>query len=289
MSGIHGGVQVVGVRKRFGRTCALAGVSLDAYRGVTGLLGPNGAGKTTLLQVLATVMTPDSGWVRLLGYDPADSCDRTEIRRRLGYLPQELRFYPAFTAFEFVDYVAVLKEHTDRRARHREVSRVLDAVGLGTVAGAPIRALSSGMRQRIALAQALLGDPRLLVLDEPTTGLDPEQRLYLRDMILHLGEDRVIVLATHLTEDISALCHHVVVMNAGTITFDGTPEELSGLARGKVWVAASRHPEALRSWRTARGQFRNLGDPPSGAQLADPTIEDGYLSLLSAQVRKAVA
>jgi ABC-2 type transport system ATP-binding protein len=288
MSTMHRGVQVDDAHYSYGRTRALAGVSLDVGPGVTGLLGRNGAGKTTLLQVLATVITPDAGRLRLLDRDPADSCQRIEIRRRLGYLPQEPRFYPEFTAFEFVDYVAILKEHTDRRARHREVRRALEAVDVDAVAGIPIGALSYGMCQRVALAQALLGDPELLVLDEPTAGLDPEHRLHLRDLILRLGEDRTIVLATHQTEEVSAMCHHVVVMNAGTVAFTGTPDALSDLARGKVWLTASHRPEALRSWRTAKGQYRNHGDPPNGAQVVDPTIEDGYL-FLGDQTPKAVA
>ena len=287
MSGMDTPVQVIDVHKTFGRTHAVDGVSLDLGLGVTGLLGRNGAGKTTLLRLLATVTTPNAGRLRLLGYDPADSRQRTEIRRRLGYLPQEPRFHVDFTAFEFVDYVAILKEHVDRRARHREVRRVLELVDLDAVTGVKIRALAYGMRQRVALAQALLGDPRLLILDEPTAGLDPEQRLYLLDLVSGLGEDRTIVLATHHIEDVGALCHRVVVMNAGTVIFNGSPRELADRARGRVWLtdAAQRKP---RSRRTSEG-YRNIGEPPHGAQLVDPTIEDGYLLLLSGQAGKAAA
>ena len=280
-------VQVFDVHKRFGRMSALAGISLGLRPGVTGLLGPNGAGKTTLLRLLATVTTPDAGRLRLLGHDPADSRQCTEIRRRLGYLPQEPRFRPDFTAFEFVDYVAILKEHADCQARGQEVRRVLEAVGLGAVAGRRIRTLSCGMRQRVALAQALLGDPQLLLLDEPTAGLDPEQRLALRDSISRLGENRTIVLATHQIEHMGALCDRVVLMNAGAVRWDGTPRQLANLAGGKVWLADRRH-EAWRSWRTPEG-YRHIGDPPDGARLIDPTIEDGYLLLFREESRGAVA
>ncbi len=281
-------VRVVDVHKRFGRISALAGVSLDAGSGVTGLLGPNGAGKTTLLQLLATVAVPDAGYLRLLGYDPAHDQQRTEIRRRLGYLPQEPRFHLRFSAFEFVDYVAILKEHTDRRARCREVRRVLEAVDLSAVAGKEIGALACGMRQRVALAQALLGKPKLLLLDEPTAGLDPEQRLHLRDLISRLGEDRTVVLATHQIEHIGALCHRVVVISAGAVRWDGAPQELANLARDKVWLAERRHPGAWRSWRTSEG-YRHIGDPPNGAKLIDPTMEDGYLLLFSRESHRAMA
>ena len=172
-------VELAAVAKRYGGTRALDGIDLAAA-GITGLLGPNGAGKTTLLRIAATVLAPDAGRVRLLGLDPAQAGERVEIRRRLGYLPQEPGYHRGFTTFEFVDYIAILKELTDRRARHAEVRRVLAEVGLDAVARRKIRALSGGMRRRVALAQALLGRPDLLVLDEPTAGLDPEQRLRFR-------------------------------------------------------------------------------------------------------------
>ena len=155
-------IRMSDLRKRYGATDAVAGLTLDIGPGVTGLLGPNGAGKTTLMRMLATVLAPSGGELRLLGLDPADPDERTELRRRLGYMPQEPGFHRHFTAFEFVDYIAILKEMTDTRVRHREVRRVLEAVGLGDVGGRRIRKLSGGMRRRIALAQALIGDPRLL-------------------------------------------------------------------------------------------------------------------------------
>ena len=148
-----------------------------------GLLGPNGAGKTTLLRMIATVLAPDAGDLRLLGLDPANADERLEIRRRLGYLPQSPGLYPGFTPFDLVDYVAVLKEHTDRAWRREETRRVLESVGLQDVMHKKIRALSGGMKQRVALAAAMIGGPDLLVLDEPATGLDPDQRLQLRSLL----------------------------------------------------------------------------------------------------------
>ena len=272
--------EVRGVQKRFGRTNALAGASFDAAPGITGLLGPNGAGKTTLLRLLATVLAPDAGRLRLLGRDPADAGERLEIRRCLGYMPQEPGFHRNFTAFEFVDYIAILKEMTDRRARHDEVRRVLELVDLGSVMHRRIRALSGGMRRRVALAQSLLAGPELLILDEPTAGLDPELRLRFRELLSELAQRRTVVLSTHQTEDVAALCQKVVVMDKGVTIFDGTPRELIELARGRVWLADDRAGEARLSWRTGEGRHRHIGVAPAGAELIEPTLEDSYLLLL---------
>jgi ABC-2 type transport system ATP-binding protein len=284
-------VRVQDVTKSFGRTHALQGVTFAAGVGVTGLLGPNGAGKTTLLRMLATVLAPDSGSLQLLGRNPQDADDRLAIRRRLGYLPQEPGFHRGFTVFEFVDYVAILKELTDRRARREEVRRVIDAVGLGDVAGRRIRALSGGMRRRVGVAQALLGEPELVILDEPTAGLDPEQRLRFRDLVSRIGEGRTVLLSTHMTEDVSALCPRVVVVDGGRTVFDGTPAALTGTADGRVWLATDRDPAARLAWRTADGDVRNIGDTaPAGATTVAPTLEDAYLLLVGeAAVREAAA
>jgi ABC-2 type transport system ATP-binding protein len=273
-------IEIGAVSKRFGRTTALHGVTFDAAAGITGLLGPNGAGKTTLLRMMATVLAPDDGRIRLLGWDPGVADERLAIRRRLGYMPQEPGFHRAFTAFEFVDYVAILKEMTDRRARHDEVRRVLGVVGLEGVSEKKIKALSGGMRRRVALAQSLLGDPDLLVLDEPTAGLDPEQRLRFREIVSERTSDQTVILSTHQTEDVAALCQRVVVMLDGQVLFEGTPRELTDVAEGRVWLAGERAAAARLSWRNADGAHRNIGDAPSGADLVKPTLEDGYLLLV---------
>jgi len=269
-------IEATDLAKSFGRSRAVDGVSLAAAGGVIGLLGPNGAGKTTLLRMLATVLAPDAGDLRLLGLDPARSAERVEIRRRLGYLPQSPALYPGFTAYDLVDYVAVLKEHTDRDWRRHEVRRVLESVGLQDVMHRKIRGLSGGMKQRVALAAALVGSPELLVLDEPANGLDPDQRLRLRSL---LSQSRTVLMSTHNISEVGALCQRVYVMFAGRVHFAGTPAELAGLAAGRVWEDERQDPQAVRSWLTATGTYRHLGDPPAGAQGVDPTLDDGYLML----------
>jgi ABC-2 type transport system ATP-binding protein len=282
-------VSAAGLSLRYGSTQALDDVSLRLGEGVTGLLGPNGAGKTTRLRVLATAVPADSGSFTVLGHDPGTTAGRQEVRRVLGYLPQTPGFHPDFTAFEFVDYVAILKELTDRAGRHQEVRRVIEEVDLSDVRGKRIKKLSGGMRQRVALAAALVGDPGFLVLDEPTVGLDPEQRMRFRELIARAGEGRTVLLSTHQTEDVAMLCNRVVVMAAGVIRFDGTPAELTARAAGRVWSSAERDPGAMAGWRTGLGVFRNVGDPPPGADLVEPTLEDGYLITLDGMVAGVTA
>jgi len=276
-------VRVDGLSRRYGATRALDEVDLTLERGITGLLGPNGAGKTTLLSILATVNEPDAGRVSVFGLDPRRAAERVEIRRRLGYLPQELGYHRHFTVAGFLDYVAILKEITDRRRRAEEVARVLAAIGLEGHARTRIRALSGGMRQRLGIAQALLGEPELLILDEPTAGLDPEQRLRFRELLSGLPGDPVIVLSTHQADDIAAICPQVVVLLQGRVRFTGTPAELAATAAGRVWAADERDGHAHLSWRGGDNRWRHIGDhQPGGAELVAPTVEDGYLLLSQA-------
>jgi len=276
-------IEIDSVGRRYGSTWALREASFTLGPGVTGLLGPNGAGKTTLLRVLATALPPTTGTVSLLGHDPAVPAQQTGIRRQLGYLPQELGFPRGFTAFEFVDYVAVLKEWTQPDARHEEVARVLDAVGLTHSAAKRIRALSGGQRRRLGLAQALIGSPRILVLDEPTTGLDPEQRATLRAVLAEVAREAVVVLSTHQTEDLAALCERVILLDGGRVNYDGTVVDFVGQAAGRVWLATEPDPRARASWRTGTGLYRNIAEQaPPGAELVEPSLEDAYLLLRGA-------
>ena len=272
-------IVVTDVTKRFGSNLGVEGITWTGTDGVIGLLGPNGSGKSTLLRMVATVLAPDEGEIRLLGHDPKVASGRLAIRRQLGYLPQRAELYPRFSAFDLVDYVAVLKEMSDRRVRRDEVRRVLSAVGLVDVMHKRLRNLSDGMQRRVALAASLLGGPRLLVLDEPATGLDPGQRLQLHDVLTVVGREATVVMSTHHTDELTTLCRRVLVLDRGRLCFDGTPQALAEVARGRVWTETAAHPLALRSHVIGVELVRNIGDPPSGAQLVDPTIDDGYLLL----------
>jgi ABC-2 type transport system ATP-binding protein len=278
--------ELIGVAKSYGTTHALGPIDLTLGTGVVGLLGPNGGGKSTLLRILATAMPPSSGTVAVAGHRvTASIAERTVARRHLGYLPQEVGFPRGMTAFGFLDYIAVLKEWDDREARHREVRRVLGLVNLEDRAATRIRALSGGQRRRLTLAQAFLGEPDLVILDEPTTGLDPEQRASLRSVISHHATHRTVVLATHQTEDVSALCDRVIVLDVGSIRFDGTVPELVATAAGEVWVGPDSTIGALTSWRTGTGAVRSVGGVPgAGCVPAEPAVEDAYLLMRGAAV-----
>jgi ABC-2 type transport system ATP-binding protein len=282
-------IRIRNLTKRYGRSEAVSGIDLEIGAGVIGLLGPNGAGKTTLLRIVATSLAPTSGTIEILGNDPRDAAGRLAIRRALGYVPQEVGLYETFTVFDFLDYIAILKERVDRRARRDDVRRVIAAVDLGDVSSTRIRRLSGGMRRRVALAQSLLGDPQLLVLDEPTVGLDPEQRLRFRQIVSEHAERRCVLLSTHMTEDIEALCERVVVMQRGRIAFDGTPAGLAAIADGRVWIADQPNAGALVSWRTGEGRHRHVGDAPPDAELIAPSVQDGYLLLNGGLDREAAA
>jgi ABC-2 type transport system ATP-binding protein len=243
-------IEIADLTRRFGRNQAVAGVDLEAGPGVFGLLGPNGAGKTSLLRMMATVIPPTSGSLRLLDRDPGAPDQRREIRRRLGYLPQNLGYYPGFTVVEFVEYFALLKDMPPARVRGA-VAAAVERVDLGDKARAKLRTLSGGMLRRVGIAQSIVNDPELLLLDEPTAGLDPEQRVAFRRLLRDIGQHATVIVSTHLVEDIGAACGAVAVMDAGRIVFHGTPDELT--VRGK--------------------QGHGLGDAP---------LERGYSAVLAA-------
>jgi ABC-2 type transport system ATP-binding protein len=242
-------VEIFDLTRRFGRNQAVAGVNLEVGPGVFGLLGPNGAGKTSLLRMMATVIPPSSGQLRLLGRDAGSYQSRREIRRRLGYLPQNLGYYPGFTVVEFVEYFALLKDMPARQVP-AAVAEAVERVDLGAKAKAKLRTLSGGMLRRVGIAQAIVNSPELLLLDEPTAGLDPEQRVNFRALLRDLGQQATVVVSTHLVEDVGAACTEVALMDAGKIVFHGTPAEL-----------------------TARGTEGSTGDAP---------MERGYTAVLAA-------
>src|SRR5947209_4497867 len=224
-------VQIQGLTQRFGSRQVLQGIDLEVGVGVFGLLGPNGAGKTTLLRTLATIIPPRDGTIELLGYTLTDHRQRRELRRRLGYLPQALGYYPNFTVFEFIEYFALLKEMPANAVRPAVV-RAIERVDLADRARSRLKTLSGGMLRRVGIAQAIVNDPDLLLLDEPTAGLDPEQRMELRGLLRGMGQDGTVIVSTHLVEDVATACAQVALMESGKILFRGTPAQLSNQGEG---------------------------------------------------------
>lgn len=271
-----------GLKLVLGSREALDGVDLHLHGGVVTVLGPNGSGKTTLLRCLATVLAPDDGTLHIDGLDVRAEADRVEIRRRLGYLPQEPGFASRARVFDVVDYLAVLKGLDDDRSRRRSVFEALDLVGLADRASERIGELSGGMRRRLGLAQALLGSPRLLVLDEPSAALDPDERLRLREVIGDLRHRATIVVSSHLTDE-AALGDVVVVLVDGATRFVGTPADLADRAKGRAWLQDDPPPRELvrASWRQADGRYRCLGHPPADVATVAATMEDGWLLVTS--------
>jgi ABC-type multidrug transport system ATPase subunit len=271
-------------------TPLVSDLSLNLGPGIVGLLGPNGAGKSTLMRVLATLAKPTSGRVLWNGTDIAREPDR--LRAELGYLPQDFGVYPALTAREFLAFLAAVKG-LPARATPERVDQCLAMVGLADVADRRLGDYSGGMRQRVGIAQALLNDPKLLIVDEPTVGLDPEERRRFRHLLTDLAARRLVILSTHIVSDIEASATELAVMDRGQLRFDGTPEELVARAVGRVWdltVAPERLAElrgqhvVSSSLRRSDGvRVRIVGERPSlDAEAATPDLEDAYVALLGA-------
>jgi ABC-type multidrug transport system ATPase subunit len=224
-------VSLRGLTVRHRATTVLDNLDLDLGPGVHGLLGPNGAGKTSLIRVLATVKPAAGGVVELMGKPLGTERSRTAVRRQLGYLPQHFGYYPGFTVREFVSYVAWLKQ-IPKAHTAAAVLRAVEEVGLADRIDTKIRKLSGGMIRRVGIAQAIVNSPELLLLDEPTAGLDPEQRVDFRALLRRLGESSTVLVSTHLVEDVAAACSEVTLIEAGRIAFRGTTDALAGLGEG---------------------------------------------------------
>jgi ABC-2 type transport system ATP-binding protein len=276
------------VSKTFrGRVRALDDVSLTVPPGILGLLGANGAGKTTLMRLLTGLIRPDSGRITVGDHDMSTAEGRLAVHRVLGYLPQDLGMYPDLTARQFLDYVALLKGLDDRRYRRRRVGELLELVNLGDAADRRLRGYSGGMRRRVGIAQALLNDPRLLVVDEPTAGLDPEERIRFRTLLSQLAERRTVLLSTHIVDDVAQTCTELAVLGRGRLIYRGTVSDLTMRAQGSVWSLVASGPppsagtvlSALPQDGATRYRIVAPARPAATAEPVAPTLEDGYVAL----------
>jgi len=288
---------ISGLGKRYrGGVWGLRGIDLELGPGVVGLLGPNGAGKSTLLRILATISKPTEGSVR---WDGEDVVARPEpLRAVLGYLPQDFGVYPNLNAREFLVYIAAAKGLPRAAARAR-IDALLELVNLRDEAKRPLGAFSGGMRQRVGIAQALLNDPRLLIVDEPTTGLDPEERVRFRNLLSDLSGERIVILSTHIVPDVEAVATDLVAIDRGRLIEHAAPERLLAEVEGRVWqwtVPSAELPAVRERFRISGALRRSDGvevravaaaAPAPGARPVAPTLEDGYLWALARQRREA--
>jgi ABC-2 type transport system ATP-binding protein len=285
------------VSKRYGaNTLALQDFSLELGSGILGLLGPNGAGKTTLMSILATITRPTGGAIHWNGIDLA--ADPNAIRGVLGYLPQDFGVYPNLNAVEFLEYLAAVKG-LDAVAARKRIDELLNLVNLTDVRKRPLGGYSGGMRQRIGIAQALLNDPKLLIVDEPTAGLDPEERVRFRNLLSDLSGDRIVILSTHIVSDVEAAATDIALISQGRLVAHAAPENLLRAVEGKVWewvVPSSELNAARRQYLIGNTARRSDGvhvrllasQPPPGTSPVAPTLEDAYLFCLS-EYRAGVA
>ena len=283
-------LQIEKVSKRYRKgLLALSSFSLELKPGVLGLLGPNGAGKTTLMSILATITKATDGRVLWNGADIAVHPDM--LRSVLGYLPQDFGVYPNLSAVEFLQYLAAVKG-LDSATAARRIEGLLELVNLTEVRKRPLGGYSGGMKQRVGIAQALLNDPQLLIVDEPTAGLDPEERVRFRNLLSDLSGERIVILSTHIVSDVEATATDIALIAKGTLVAHATPEELLQQVEGKVWegVVSSADLNAAKqqfligsTTRRSDGvHVRVLGDePPAGAKPVPPNLEDAYLYCLN--------
>jgi ABC-2 type transport system ATP-binding protein len=274
-----------------GKVEALRNFSLELGPGVLGLLGPNGAGKSTLMRILATITQPSAGRVLWNGADIKRDPDT--LRTVLGYLPQDFGIYPNLSAVEFLEYLAAVKG-LDAAAARKRIGELLELLNLVDAARRPLGGFSGGMRQRVGIAQALLNDPKLLIVDEPTAGLDPEERVRFRNLLSELSGERIVILSTHIVSDVEAVATDIALVAQGQLVVHGVPEDLLARVNGKVWevVVPSGDLAALRHrFLVSNTAHRNDGvharvvsdaAPGPGARILEPSLEDAYLSALAA-------
>jgi ABC-2 type transport system ATP-binding protein len=278
---------------------ALKHVTLDIPTGMFGLLGPNGAGKSTLMRTIATLQDPDSGSITLDGVDLL--ADKQATRRLLGYLPQEFGVYPKETAIAMLDHFAVLKGIVDGRERRAVVEALLKQVNLWEVRGHRLGGFSGGMRQRFGIAQALLGDPKLIIVDEPTAGLDPEERNRFLNLLAEIGETVVVILSTHIVEDVTDLCPRMAIIARGEVRLSGEPREAIASLDGRVWrrtipkgsLGDYQQRMTVLSTRLVGGHtvihVLSDGAPEAGFEMIAPDLEDVYFGELRKQATPALA
>lgn len=281
-------IEIQNLTKNYGKKQALSEINLQISQGMFGLLGPNGAGKTTLMKVLTTLIKKTEGEVKICGVPVENS---RQIRNMTGYLPQDFSMYGNMSAYEALDYLAVLSGMS-REERKVKVPQMLEKVNLLEKKRTKVKAMSGGMKRRLGIAQAIIHDPRVIIVDEPTAGLDPEERVRFRNLLCEIAKDRIVLLSTHIVGDIEATCENIAVLNQGKICFKGTVTELLSLAKGKVYsteIAAAELEKVKEKYLVTgmltTGSMANVKiiadeKPFPQAKQVQPDVEDAYMYLM---------
>ncbi|HFL2523330.1 TPA: ABC transporter ATP-binding protein [Clostridioides difficile] len=281
-------IAVSNLSKRFGKKQALDNINLEIDSGMFGLLGRNGAGKTTFMRILATLLSKTEGSIHMCGV-PIENTK--EIRNMVGYLPQDFSMYPNMTVYKAMDYLAVLSD-IPLRKRRKIIAKLLSKVNLTNYQNVKVKSLSGGMNRRLGIAQALIHNPRVLIVDEPTAGLDPEERIRFRNLLCEIANDRIVILSTHIVGDIEATCENVAILNSGKVIYNGSTEALAKLAEGNVYSIEvdKKDIENIKSRFIVIGMLTHGGKailriisddkPFETAVNCNPTIEDGYMLIM---------
>lgn len=282
-------IEINNLTKKYRNNTALNNISLEIEEGMFGLLGPNGAGKTTLMRILTTLIKKSQGNIKINNIDIED---KSSIRSIIGYLPQEFSIYPAMSVFEAMDYLALLSGMDNKRLRRERIDYLLDKVNLYNHKKTKVKALSGGMKRRLGIAQAIVHDPKIVIVDEPTAGLDPEERIRFRNLLRDFSEGRIVILSTHIVEDVEFTCENLAILNKGKILYKGSVKELLESAKGYVWSANIERDEldAIREsypvistvseGSTIKLKLISKNNPIKNAVSVMPSIEDAYMKIM---------
>ena len=282
-------ITIDNLRKSYGKKETLKGINLNINEGMFGLLGPNGAGKTTLMRILTTLIPKTDGNITI---DNIDINNKKEIRKMIGYLPQDFSFYPAMSVYEAMDYLALLSGMKNKELRKNKIEYLLKKVNLQNHKKTKFKALSGGMKRRLGIAQALLHDPKIVIVDEPTAGLDPEERIRFRNLLRDFSDERIVILSTHIVEDVEFTCENLAILNEGELLYNGKVKELLKKAEGYVWTANIEREElddmrkkytiisTVSEGEYIRVKFISEEKPLLNAENIKPSIEDAYMKLM---------
>ncbi|MFD3158100.1 ABC transporter ATP-binding protein [Haloimpatiens sp. FM7330] len=282
-------IVIKNLKKKYGHKKVINGIDMDIHEGMFGLLGPNGAGKTTLMRILTTLIPKTEGDIKI---NNIDINNKKEIRKMIGYLPQDFSIYPTMSVYEALDYLALLSGMKNKKLRNERIKYLLKKVNLENYMKTKVKALSGGMKRRLGIAQAIIHNPKVVIVDEPTAGLDPEERIRFRNLLRDFSEGRIVILSTHIVEDVEFTCENLAILNKGNLLYKGRVKELLKNAEGYVWTAnidreeldsvRNRYPiiSTVSEGNSIRLKLISQEKPLENAENVKPSIEDAYMKFM---------